>query len=289
MRGKCIKCGADKESWLKHGSFIRLSDKKRILRFKCGRCLSHFSQATFQLCYRQKKRRVNPKVFELLVSGVSQRRAARILKLNRKTVVRKFLFLAKEASFKNFRSFFKLCPLEHVQFDDLETIEHTKLKPVSVTMAVAHPSRKILAFSVSQMPAKGHLAGKAVKKYGYRQDLRAFGREEVFSKLRFKMKSESVIESDENPHYKPDVRRFLPQAKYKTYLGQRGAVVGQGELKKVAFDPLFSINHTFAMLRANINRLIRKTWCTTKRSDRLKAHIELYVYFHNEILLKKSI
>jgi hypothetical protein len=60
--------------------------------------------------------------------------------------------------------------------------------------------------------------------------------------------------------------------------------VGQGELKSGGFDPLFSFNHTAAMLRANINRLVRKTWCTTKRIDRLEAHIALYVQFHNREL-----
>jgi hypothetical protein len=225
---------------------------------------------------------------ELLVSGVSQRRIALLLKLNRKTVVRKFLFLSIQAKFFNFRKFMRLHPLTHVQFDDLETIEHTKLKPLSVTMAVEHPSRTILAFSVQQMPAKGLLSKRSVKKYGYRVDLRSFGREQVFLKLSTKMVFQSVIESDDNPHYKPDVRRLLPQAQHKTYLGERGCVSGQGELKKVAFDPLFTLNHTYAMLRANINRLVRKTWCTTKRPDRLEAHIELYTYYHNEVLLKKK-
>jgi hypothetical protein len=63
-------------------------------------------------------------------------------------------------------------------------------------------------------------------------------------------------------------------------------VVGQGELKKVGRDPLFSLNHTCAMLRANLNRLFRRTWCTTKRIDRLEAHLWIYVRFHNEVLLK---
>ena len=40
------------------------------------------------------------------------------------------------------------------------------------------------------------------------------------------------------------------------------------------------------MMRANINRLFRKTWCTTKKPERLIDHIELYVQYHNEVLLK---
>ena len=57
--------------------------------------------------------------------------------------------------------------------------------------------------------------------------------------------------------------------------------VGQGELKKTAFDPIFSINHTFAMMRANISRLIRKTWNTTKKVESLINHLHIYVWMHN--------
>ena len=40
------------------------------------------------------------------------------------------------------------------------------------------------------------------------------------------------------------------------------------------------------MLRANVNRLIRRTWCTSKRIDRLVDHLTLYADFHNRVLLK---
>ncbi|MCT4641319.1 MAG: hypothetical protein N4A33_03410, partial [Bacteriovoracaceae bacterium] len=64
-------------------------------------------------------------------------------------------------------------------------------------------------------------------------------------------------------------------------------IAGQGELKRVYFDPLFKINHTLAMLRANINRLMRRTWCTTKDPIRLSDHLELFIYYYNQIYLKK--
>jgi hypothetical protein len=34
---------------------------------------------------------------------------------------------------------------------------------------------------------------------------------------------------------------------------------GNGELKKIGFDPLFSFNHTAAMLRDSVSRLVRQT------------------------------
>jgi len=40
------------------------------------------------------------------------------------------------------------------------------------------------------------------------------------------------------------------------------------------------------MLRANVNRLIRRTWCTTKRIDRLVDHLTIYADYHNRLLIK---
>jgi hypothetical protein len=31
---------------------------------------------------------------------------------------------------------------------------------------------------------------------------------------------------------------------------------------------------------------VRRTWCTTQRPDRLEAHLEIYIRFHNAILTK---
>jgi len=45
----------------------------------------------------QKKRRINSQVVLLLSSTVSQRRAAKLLRVNRKTVVTKFRFMAKQS------------------------------------------------------------------------------------------------------------------------------------------------------------------------------------------------
>ena len=136
------------------------------------------------------------------------------------------------------------------------------------------------------MPAKGHLSKKALKKYGHRPDERAAARDRLFRKLKGKIKEDAIIESDQNPHYPPDVRRHFPKAHHIQYKGLRGAITGQGELKK-GHDPLYSLNHTYAMNRANINRLFRKTWCTTKKLQPLIDHLEIYVKFHNTFLLKR--
>lgn len=285
MSRNCDKCESDRPSRTKFGFFVRSSDQKRIQRFRCKHCGHVFSDATFQECYRQKKRRINKRVYELLCSGVSQRRSARLLKVTRKTIARKLIFLAGKLREENKKRFLQGTLISAFQFDDLETFEHTKLKPLSVTMAVEKETRRILGFEVSSMPAKGLLAKLSRKKYGYRPDLRQEGRRKLFTSLKEKVLSTATIDSDSNPHYPIDVKEFFPHATHKTTLGGRAAVVGQGELKKLKFDPLFSLNHTYAMVRANMNRCFRKTWCTTKVPARLSDHLELYVHYHNQVIL----
>lgn len=286
MKRKCPVCELSVSECFNHGYFIRKSDGRMLVRYKCRACLKTFSDATTQACYRQKKRRLNPRIYELLCSGVSQRRISRLLHVRRRTVERKLLFLSQRASLENRKSFKAFECGEEVQFDDLETIEHTKCKPLSVAMAVDKDTRRILGFKVSQMPAKGHLAKIARKKYGPRRDKRLQGWNALFSEISGHINSRAlVIRSDENPHYVNLVKKWCPAVRHLTTPGGRSCVAGQGELKKKGFDPLFSLNHTFAMLRANINRLIRKTWCTTKRPDRLEAHLELYMNFHNKRLI----
>lgn len=224
----------------------------------------------------------------MLCSGVSQRRIAILLKISRTTVVRKFIFLSEIAMRENLRDLVKMRCVSELQFDDLETIEHTKCKPLSVAMAVEKHSRKILGFTVSRMPAKGHLAKISRRKYGVRRDERPRGWDELFANITARVSIGATIESDQNPHYPAYVERHCPGARHITSLGQRGCVSGQGELKKIGFDPLFTLNHTFAMCRANINRLIRRTWCTTKRPDRLVAHLHIYVNYHNRQILKAA-
>ena len=271
---------------VRNGSFYRKSDSRKIDRYYCRECKKYFSRATLSPAYRQKKRRINHPLLHLMSSGVSQRRAAVILKVNPKTVVRHFRYLAAQArvSHHEWLEQYKNAPLENIQFDDLETSEHTKCKPVSVTLAVDQKQRKILGFQVSQMPAKGLLAKTSVNKYGYRKDQRPKGWSAFMRELKSYVAHDAVWTSDENPHYPKHLKKHHPHSTHIQVKGGRGCVTGQGELKKLHFDPLFALNHTCAMLRANMNRLFRRTWCTTKTIQGLIDHLSIYIFYHNKIL-----
>jgi len=274
----------DTRTFVRFGYYRRSSDRRVIQRFKCQRCLKTFSRGSFDPCFRQLKRQFNQTLFEHFASGVSQRRLAYLLRLNRKTIKRKFRFLGLQANLL-LRNFNLRCPKSQiVEFDDLETIEHSKCKPLSITLAVEYKTRRILSFAVSRMPAKGNLAKRSLQKYGPRPDDRAHGRKTLFHDLGDLVQPTAIFKSDQNPHYPIDVKRFFPLAQHWTTKGGRGSSTGQGELKRLQFDPIFSLNHTFAKMRADINRLIRKTWCTTKKAHRLRMHVAIMALYHNQQL-----
>jgi hypothetical protein len=231
----------------------------------------------------QKKRQKNRQIFELLGSLVSQRRTARLLHLNRKTVARRLKFLGARS---NEELYFQTAssPVTDMQFDDLETHVHTKYKPVSVIIAVESKTRRILGFRLASMPAKGMVSKKAFCKYGPRLDERRKYRRQLFEELRPVVQPGAILRSDSNPHYVDDVKEFFPEARHIRVIGGRGSTSGQGELKQLKFDPIFSLNHTCAMLRANVSPLIRKTWCTSKKLERLADHLAIYAVYHNQNL-----
>ena len=265
------------------GFFYRSSDRCYVRRWLCSRCRKSFSAATGDVCFGQKKRQLNPTIFEQLASTNSQRRLAYNLKINRKTVVRKFLFLAAQAE-QEINEMNRQRPITSVvQFDEMESNVHTKLKPVSM-MILIDENREILGLGVASMPASGLLAKKARAKFGQRQDERREIRRRVLKSVLSFVSPTAIFKSDQHLQYPKDVKAVYPFAKHLRFKGRDPRANGQGELKEGFRDPLGKFNHTAAMFRANVNRLIRKTWCTTKKQDRLEKHMILFAVFHNRKL-----
>ncbi len=273
---------------IRKGSFYRHRDRRFITKYLCKQCGKNFSASTFSEDYRQKKRDLNPIIVKQFASGTSQRRLAILLEVNPKTIVRKFRLMAARSRLEHETRLKELAnaPIHELQFDDLETFEHTKCKPLSVALAVNKKTREILSFQVSRMPASGRLAKISRKKYGARKDERGLGWTRLFETLKPIVSHEACIESDQNPHYPRFLKRHLKTVRHIRHPGARGAITGQGELKKLVFDPLFALNHTCAMLRANLNRLFRRTWCTTKTLEGLIDHLSIYLRYHNTVLIR---
>ena len=278
-----------KEFIKKDGFFYRRSESRFIRRFKCTCCGKKFSLATGTPEFRHKKRRVNRLLREELCAGVSMRKAALKLQIHRTTVERKVRYLARKARAAN-KSFLQTqtAKVVHLQFDDLITIEHTKMKPLTISLAVNAKTRHILGAKVARIGAFGHLAEKSRRKYGRRPNRHLHALHALFNEISPTVAAGALIESDEHKRYPAIVSKYLQGREFKQYKGGRGCIAGQGELKKLGFDPLFTLNHSCAMLRYCVNRLARKTWCTTKKPGRLQMHLEIFIDHYNSVYLKRK-
>ena len=267
---------------IKRGSYHRPSDRAKIQRYHCKNCRRSFSSQTHSYNYRLRKRHIDQMVFRLLCKGSSQRGCAQVLGVDPATIARRIPRFSKCAKEHLRKLQSNLSHIKEVVFDEMETFEHTKLKPITIPLAVENKTRKILSIEVGRIPAKGPLASLSRKKYGHRKCEKQNSLRRLFRSLESIPSDERVFLSDQSTFYPPLMKTFRPSTEHRTYKGRKAAIVGQGELKKGGFDPLFSLNQTAAMLRDNIKRLTRKTWCTTKRVDRLLDFLVMYAFYHNQ-------
>ena len=292
MNLNCPNCPTGGGRVIRNGHYFRQSDSRHIQNYYCKVCSKYFSSATFSDCYRQKKRRINEPLRSLLCKRMCLRDLAKHFSVSRTTIARRLVFLADQSRrrqqqfLKNYQA--QEGPIEKLQFDDLITIEHTKCKPLSVTVVVEEKTRIIVGFTVAQIPAFGHLAAISRKKYGKRPDHSRAERHKLFSNLAEQVLQPQVIfRTDQHKDYPLVLKQHFPDAIHLTHKGQRGSVSGQGEMKKVRWDNLFSINQTLAMLRDKMSRLARLSWNATKKPENLAHHLAIYIDEHNRQILKK--
>lgn len=297
----CPNCGTpmsrktSSNGTIKKGYFkTSANNYQPIPRYLCKKCGKWFSASTFKATCWQKKPWINKLLFHELCSGVTMSRAAKILEVNQKTVNRRFFWLARQAKTAHtayLRA--KRASVLQCQFDEMETYEHTKLKPLSIALAVAADGGKIIDAKVAEMRAKGRTARRSVQKYGLRKDLRVLACRNVIRNVAKVAAGRLQIACDRKRDYPALIHEILPEAVLTQYLSRKSTKLldiaednlprheEDEALSRKAFDPLFMLNHRCAKLRADISRLFRRTWSTTKKKFRLQMHLYLYIAYHN--------
>ena len=272
----------------KHGFFYRRDDARHIQRYRCGDCHKSFSRAGFTPFYRHRHRRLKERIRVSLANNGTIRGTARNLHIDKDTVARYLVLLARQVRLRQKRCVHSPALARRVQFDELITFEHTKMKPLSVMLITDTERWHMLGFIVSRIPASGHLAAKSREKYGHRPDQSLLRRAVLLRRVAPNIDPYARLDTDSHSAYPPLIKRFLPDAQHVRHKSKRAAIVGQGELKTGGWDPLFCVNHQLAMLRANISRLFRRSWNTTKRVTRLADHLTIYIDHYNRCLRPPS-
>lgn len=281
LHSKCPHC--EEKQFSKKGFFYKKSTKTYIPRYVCLTCKKTFSTRTGSITFNQKRTDLNPQIFNFHCSGVSLRQTARILKCSYRTVYLKFLWLGIYAKSFHFNQSFVA---DQIQFDEMESIEHTKLKPLTIALAV-NEKYQILGASVGQIPAKGYLADISVKKYGRRCNESYSKIKELLLNIKTQIKNPiKEISSDAKSSYKGLVKEIFPKVYYKQHIAQANKEKNREQkylsTEKRKYDPLFKVNHMCARFRDHIKRLTRRSWCTTKKKEHLELAVYLYIAHTNK-------
>ena len=118
----------------------------------------------------------------LLATGMAMRVIAKLVKVDKDTVARRLLILGHLARVNHNAWLAQLPKASCVQLDDLITFEHTKMKPLTLTVVSNSDLYCFMGLKVSQIPANGLLAKKAREKYGPRPDESVLGRKRALAR-----------------------------------------------------------------------------------------------------------
>jgi len=173
-----------------------------------------FSASFFTNTNNHKKTHLYKQIFKLYCSGITIRRGAKLLGIDKNTFMYRMYWLSVQAR-KSHQDWLKSNPefTSHVQFDELHTFEHSKYKPLSICLAVNAESGEIIDAQVSQMSYKGSNSQKAYEYYGYRVDLTGFGIDQALCNVKkILSKNSPFISCDKKTRYPFAVEKSIPYA-----------------------------------------------------------------------------
>jgi len=205
--------------WVRMGHYQRRIDRRPAPRYRCRACGRSFSSQTNSPTYRQYRPDINGIVFRLLCSGVTMRRTALVVGVSRTTIERKTTWLANRArSIHNKRLADGELKTSLVQFDELQTFEHTRLKPVSVAVAIRAKTGEIIDIDVAMMSSFGAMVRRTRELYPYWHEARKGARESVFRSVAKCAKPGITIRTDKDRRYPPIINRLVPDARIEQHL-----------------------------------------------------------------------
>ena len=267
----CPKCFA--EDFAKKGWIKRKNMSKKIRQYRCKACGTRFTANSLKSTVNQKKPKLNDQIMSLYCEGNTLRGIARILKVSYQTVVRKWRFMANKARVRHEVALgHKEIVTQYIQFDQIETFEHTKERPLGIALSIRAKTGQILSAKVCRIPIRAlSISKEKIKAYNKRSD-----RKEAFYKMLYETKQAldkgySVMACDGEHESIRMAKIMCPESLIQANVNDYAA--------------MWRLNHTAAKLRHHMSRLTRKTWATTKKRKFLQMHLDLFIAYQNKYQL----
>ncbi|MCI0372753.1 MAG: hypothetical protein L0214_15580, partial [candidate division NC10 bacterium] len=268
--------------FVRYGSYRSRSSSFRIPRFRCRTCRRTFSSQTFQLEYRLRKPWVDGWLLRDFVSGVSLRQSARTLGLSLSTVEARFVRFGLHCLDARENVLADWKPRGNYQFDEIETFEqHRTLMPLTAGLLVSGSTGFLVDTAVGRMRSRASGSEESRKRrdaFEEREGRRPNESRAVVRACLGRLGEGGPWElvTDRKPLYGRVVKELLAR---RSVSGVHWTVSGRGS--KGRKSPLFGVNHMAAKVRYGASRLIRRSWCASKKRERLRMHLAIYWMWHN--------
>jgi hypothetical protein len=268
--------------FVREGFYQPLCRNHPVPRFRCRGCGRGFSRQTFRADIRQKKPSINAACLGLLVSCVGLRQAARVLKVARRTVERRFVWLARQAALFQTNRLSGAHLAGPFQLDELESFESNRYQPVTAPVLIERRTLFIVATATGPLRRKGRMTPVQRRRraeheavHGRRPSESPAAVRRVLARLEPLVPPTGpvILESDEKPLYgRLGHALFGPRFEWRTH---------SASARRDKTNPLFPINHTNARLRHFLARLRRRTWCVSRKRIWLQAHLQIAAVWSN--------
>ena len=258
----CKHC--ESENMRKVGSYK--TKTATVQRWQCRACGKTQSGRTGSPNYRLRKQHLAKPIKTLYCERMSLRGISRALGVSRGTVNAYFLREAAKSKEANAATLDKRGIVSsYVQFDALETFEHTKRRPLGVWLSVRAKTGEIVAAKVHKTNIRALTISPAKRReWNQKTNVETSLVEFLNETKKSFNRVHTTLGCDGHYQTVNTARDICPKAE----------VVVLGENKKIDLSIL--------KLRNDLSRLSRKSLCTTKKAERLQNHLDLYIDYHNE-------
>lgn len=227
-------------------------------------------------------------LFGLFTAKVTMRQAARMTGAARGTVTRRMRAMGLHCKAWHGE---RLAESRGAWFgtflmDELETFETDRLtRPVTVPVLIQRRSLFVVHAEAAPLPPRGRLdAYRTLRKL---RDEAKFGKRRSGSRAaveRTLLTLSPLLHPSESLNIATD-RKSSYRKLIRTHYWSRFGCHAQesSKTKRGRANVLFPINHTLAMLRDGVSRLVRRSWGASKRRDRLEDHLWIWIAYRNYV------
>lgn len=275
----------------RRGAYVRRCDQRFVPKFSCETCRKRFSLQTFRLDYRLRKPWLNPRIAGLLCAKVTLRKIAEIEEVTRPTVERRLRRFGEHA-----RALHRAILEDQarrgglrcltVQLDEFETFEtDRRLRPVTVPVLIDPHSYFVIHVDTAPLPPRGNLRPRDRERrqaMEAKEGRRRSGSAAAVTRTLAAWKAfggsrpGKMLQSDKKSSYRRILRKVFAGEDVQHAWVKSTAPRNYGNL-------LFPCNHTNALFRDSMSRLVRRTWAAAKKRVALERHLWLYAVFRNYV------